>query len=595
MFKKSPYTVSIESYDEIKIETKGLVTSLILEHQGNNITLNFKSTDYGYVVDISNININMQKQLVMHVNKKNVEIVKIGMITTTKQFDNKHKSNLELGSIYKKESTSFRVWSPVATDIIVNVGGKSYSMNSDGSHYEVAIEGDLEGLEYYYLVCINGIYNKVIDPYALNTTLNNSAGIIIDRNKVLVNHKYNCNNKDRMVIYETSVCDFTSDINSPFTNKGKFNSFTQSQSIGEQAIGIDYLTYLGVTHIQLMPMYDFGSVDEKFEDDANYNWGYDPIHYNVPEGSYVTSNGAYSKVLECQGMIGDIKAKGFGVIMDVVYNHVYDVGTFNYHLLVPNYYFRFKENGEFANGSFCGNEVASERSMVKRYIIDTMKTWVEIYGIDGIRVDLMGLMDINTIKLLELEMQKINPYFMIYGEGWNIESMLDSSNRATQINANKMPSIGHFNDDIRNFIKGDNREYDKIGYVQGNRDEDSLNVVLNGKALDGEKTYINKYQLINYVSCHDDHTLYDYLKINESDEDTLTKQIIKCYEFIFKTKGIPFIHSGCEFKRTKNGIKNTYNKSRQLNAIKWTQVGDNLEIIESVRELINRRKNDKHE
>ncbi len=294
----------------------------------------------------------------------------------------------------------------------------------------------------------------------------------------------------------------------------------------------------------------------------------------------------YARIKQCQQMMKELKEHGFGVIMDVVYNHVYDAKSFNFDQLVPNYYFRFKQNHEYSNGSFCGNEVASERAMVRRYIIDTLKTWQTVYGIDGIRIDLMGLMDIETIKSIESEMKKINSEFIIYGEGWNMDSMLESNLRAAQINANQMPSVGHFNDDFRNFIKGDNSDYEKIGYVQGNKDELSLEHILSGKPLDTNKMYTNKYQLVNYLSCHDDHTLYDYLKMNEKDESILTNQIIDSYRYLFKAEGIPFIHSGCEFKRTKNGIKNTYNKSRQLNSIKWNQVLENQDIINEIKLLI---------
>ncbi|WOO88560.1 type I pullulanase [Mollicutes bacterium LVI A0078] len=593
MFIESPYKAYIESYNHIWIETTEELQSVILEHNQHTHELALTKLKKGYHADIRHIDINMQNEMFVHINKRYKEHVNIGMITTTIEFDIKNQSDIELGAIYSKNCTIFRVWTPVATDVILvlekNNSKQTYVMNGDGRHYSLELEGDYEGYCYYYLVCVAGQYNKVVDPYALNLTANTGAGIIVDQPKLVTEHKFNSNDKSKMVIYETSVCDFTSDKNCNFTHKGKYIGFNQSLDINGKPIGIDYVKELGITHIQLMPIYDFGSVNEQYKSDNNYNWGYDPVHYNVPEGSYVVGTDTYSRIEECKQMIDGIKNNDIGVIMDVVYNHVYDASSFNYNLLVPNYYFRFKPNREYSNGSFCGNEVASERAMVRRYIIDTLKTWVNIYGIDGIRIDLMGLMDIETIRAIENELTAIHPNFIIYGEGWNMESMLTRDKRAAQINADKLPTVGHFNDDLRNFIKGDNSEYDKIGYIQGNNDTDSLQVILDGKALDDEKKYVNEYQLINYVSCHDDHTLYDYLKMNESNEQVLTAQIIEAYKYVFKAKGIPFIHSGCEFKRTKEGHKNTYNKSRQLNSIKWNQVMSNEEIINAVKLLIKEK------
>lgn len=591
MFYASPYKVELDSFTELRIETTNTLLSVKLEQNQNIYELNYTPTEFGYIADLSSIELELQTELFVHLDNRYKQHIEFGMITTTAEFDYKFASNLELGAIYSKDSTTFRVWTPVASSVVLVIANNQYiNMNGDGKHYQVTVCDDLVGKEYYYIVSIAGKYNKVVDPYALNTTLNTAAGIVVDRKKYQIDHDYKPNNKSTMVIYETSVCDFTSDVNCDFEYPGKFVGFNQAKAIKQTPIGIDYVKQLGITHIQLMPIYDFGSVNEQFTADNNYNWGYDPVHYNVPEGSYTVGTEFDSRIIECQQMIKQIKEQGIGVIMDVVYNHVYDPNTFNYNLLVPNYYFRFKPNREYSNGSFCGNEVASERAMVRRYIIDSLTTWATIYGIDGIRIDLMGLMDIETIKQIEIALQTINPNFIIYGEGWNMEGMLKASERAAQINADKLPSVGHFNDDLRNFIKGDNSDYDKHGYIQGNRDQANLELILSGKPLDNNKKYVNHYQLINYLSCHDDHTLYDYLKINEQDEMLLTAQIIEGYELLFAARGIPFIHAGCEFKRTKGGAKNTYNSSRQLNSIKWEQVLNNQVIIKRISELIKGRK-----
>lgn len=589
MFVQTPYKAYLDSYKHITVITTEEVYDLKLDINGELQVLEFKKTSNGYQANLD-MQLNLQQELYIHINNRFKLIVEIGMITTTKEFDQNNDSSLELGAIYSKAETTFRVWSPVATEMILKLGSNSYQMIGDGIHYTVKVAEDCELMEYYYIAKVNGEYKTVIDPYAYNLTANTESGVVVDLQKLTSSLNFTENDKSKMVIYEASVCDFTSDVDSDFKYKGKFKSFTENNhKVSTFPIGIDHVKELGATHIQLMPIYDFGSVDEQLVADNNYNWGYDPVHYNVPEGSYATGFDRYTRLFECQEMIKSIKDNGFGVIMDVVYNHVYDHQSFNYNKLVPNYYFRFKEDGELSDGSFCGNEVASERKMVRRYIIDTLSTWVKYYRIDGIRIDLMGLMDIETILEIEKQMKRINPNFIIYGEGWNMESCLDSDKRAAQINANKMENVGHFNDDFRNFIKGDNSDFSKHGYVQGNRNQEDFATVMSGKALDNEKTYLNPMQLINYVSCHDDHTLYDYLKINSEDEELITKQIIESYEHIFNSQGIPFIHSGCEMRRTKNGEKNTYNKSRQLNAIKWNSITLNQDIIEIIKDLIRRR------
>ncbi|WOO86441.1 alpha-amylase family glycosyl hydrolase [Mollicutes bacterium LVI A0039] len=595
MFIKTPYEAYLDSYTQISIPTTEELVSVKLETAGKCHTLDFAQVEAGYVAKVD-FELDLQKPIFVHINNRYKIDLSIGMITTTTEFDVRNKTTHELGAIYTKEATQFRVWSPVATQMILMVNGAPHQMNADGKHYSVTVKGDLENARYYYIAQVNGQFVKVIDPYAYNLTFNNQEAVVTDLAKIKSNLPFNPNDKQTMVIYETSVCDFTSDLESDFEHKGKFISFaTTGKKYQEYPIGIDHVKDLGVSHIQLMPIYDFGSVNEQFVADNNYNWGYDPTHYNVPEGSYATNDSGNSRIVECQQMIADIKAQGLGVIMDVVYNHVYDASTFNFNLLVPNYYLRFKADKQLSDGSFCGNEVASERAMVRRYIIDTLTTWVKYYRIDGIRIDLMGLMDIETIGLIEQELKQINPNFIIYGEGWNMECGLPESERATQINANKLPSVGHFNDDFRDFIKGNNSDFSKIGYVQGNRDQTKFNILMNGQTPEGLKTYVDEYQLINYVSCHDDHTLYDYLKHTTEDEQVIVDQIIECYEHIFRAKGIPFIHSGCEMKRTKDGEKNTYNKSRQLNAIKWNKLPLNRDIIEAIKVMIYRRKNGKYE
>lgn len=587
MYKPNDIRAFLDSFSQVTIVNIDKVTSLQVIEDNEVYDLPITEGENSWHGEI-NWEINLRTTYKIVVNNRHYMDLEIGLITTTPEFLEKYQSLRKLGVECLENETRFSLWTPVASKITLcyeQGAGNWFSkvMEMDTQHFYTVIAKNLEGNRYYYIVEIGGKVVKVVDPYAYNTTLNGEMGIIVDISRYQFTGSYHPNNKDDMLIYETSVCDFTSDEKTNFKYPGKYLGFAErgKKTEGGNPIGIDHLLRLKVSHIQLMPIYDFGSVIEELESDDNYNWGYDPHHYNVPEGSYVIGNRFDSRITECKQLITDLKDLGFGVIMDVVYNHVYDPTTFNFNLLCPNYFFRFN-NRQFANGSFCGNEIASERPMVKRYIIDTAKNWVQIYGIDGLRMDLMGLMDIGTINELEQTLRKVNPNIIIYGEGWSMPCQLAPEVLATQTSAMQIPNIGFFNDDLRNFIKGDNSDFEKMGYIQtkeNSKMNSELKLILAGESLRHEIKYASPFQLINYLSCHDDHTLYDYLAHQTTDEEELTKQIILGYELLFASEGIPFVHSGCEFKRSKNGKKNTYNSPRSINAIKWGNIDDNNDII----------------
>ncbi len=602
MFFINDTRVTLETLNTIKVNGSFKVNSVKLDANGKNIDLLVIDGLYKLPFEL-----NLHQKNYVIINEQYRHLIEIGMVTTTQPFDEKYYYDGSLGVDFTSRRSVFKLWSPVATDVILVVFDDSvnYSikMTGNGIFYEGLINHNVEGFRYYYLVEVNGKYEKVIDPYAYSLSLNAQEAYIVDISKIDTDVKYHLNDKDKMVIYETSIRDFTTNLISDETS-GKFTSFPKrglKTTCGNKA-GIDHVIDLGVSHIQLMPMSDFGSVDEKLTSDIDYNWGYDPTFLNVPEGSYVVNVDPYARINEPKEMINELKSLGFGVFMDVVYNHVYDKDTFVFDVLCPNYYYRF-DGTDHSDGSFCGNEVASERRMVRRYIIDTCRTWVELYGVDGFRVDLMGLMDLETLQILEKEMKKIHNELFIYGEGWSMPSSLDQGLLATQVNANEVPSVAFFNDCLRDFIKGSNSDYEDIVIVKKylidelnnmiandienvKYDKLSLEKLLGGYELDNKKSYVSHEQLINYLSCHDDHTLFDYLILNQQSDEEIKLQILVAYELLFKAKGITFIHCGCEFLRSKNGAKNTYNSSATINAIDWDLIDKHEDVVQHVKKLI---------
>lgn len=602
----SEYNVYLDSLDTIVIElnTPSEIKSVKLETENEVNAIEFaKIADNKYEVKLLSP-LNLQVKNYVHINNKRKLLVIYRDVVRTDAFDQKYQTNEQLGSIINKElnTTTFKLWAPTASSVVLKLQKKQSAqieyidLKANGRTYECTVNEVVDEARYTYLVETNGIIQETVDPYAMSSTLNSEQSYVIDKEKLLA-ATVNIEKIAKPIIYETSVRDFTSAENQKFKLKGKYLGFAENgvKNQNGDAIGIDYVKSLGITHIQLMPFYDFGSIDEQMAgENENYNWGYDPVQYNIPEGSFLVNTDAYSRINEPIQMIKAIKENGMRVVMDIVYNHVYTTSNFSFEKIIPGYYFRYDQNRQLSDGTYCGNEVCSERLMVRKYIIDTCVNWVQTYGIDGFRVDLMGIMDCDTINELAAICQKINPSFIIYGEGWNMDCGLPSEKRATQVNAQKLPTIGFFNDDFRDFIKGHNSEYEKLGYVQGNKDEELLAMCLAGQAIDPAKANLKPEQMINYLSCHDDHTLYDRLKMNTSSEDEITKQIKLALELLFKAKGIPFLHSGCEFKRTKNGLKNTYNNTASINSIDWDLISENQEIIEHLKKHTIIHKNNTH-
>ena len=500
----------------------------------------------------------------------------------------------DLGANWTAEKTTFRVWAPTASAAAVNLyksgtAGtndliEQITMTADVNGTWVAEKsGDLNGTYYTYTVTVNGQENEACDPYARTTGVNGARAMVIDLASTNPEGWENDKNPNAdltyndAIIYELHVRDLSSDSSSGITNAGKFLGLTETGTTTSGGIptGIDHIKDLGITHLHLLPIYDYGSVDESKLDTPQYNWGYDPVNYNVPEGSYSTDpyNGEV-RVSELKQTVQSLHQNGISVVMDVVYNHVYNAGEFCFNKIVPGYFSRIDDYGVYSNGSGCGNDTASERSMVRKYIVDSVKYWADEYHIDGFRFDLVGLLDIETVNEIVTEVHKDHPDVIFYGEGWEMATSVTKSDvaMATQKNSTQTPGFAYFSDSIRDALKGS--VFDKNpGYVSGSYGQASIIQML----FKGMSSWCTTpAQTVNYASCHDNNTLID--RITLSVPDASREDIIKMNNLaaaIYLTaEGIPFMQAGEEMLRTKPNAdgtlnENSYNASDEVNSLKW--------------------------
>lgn len=499
----------------------------------------------------------------------------------------------ELGAVYSPEKTIFRVWQPFAESAAVRVydgGGllESVSMKRVGGIFECVKRGNCAGLEYTFLITRNGKTVESSDPYSRAVTADAERSMIVDMN---ANKPENWDEQpmicaENPVIYELSVRDFSMDESARFSSRGKFAAFGESGVVNSHGdiVGLDYIKSLGVTHIQLMPVFDFDL------DGAEYNWGYNPRFYNAPSVGYACE----SAVFELRELIAAAHKKGLGVVADVVYNHLYSAENSAFGRIFPHYYFRGKV--EYSNGSGCGNEFASERKMARKFIVDSLEFLAREYKLDGFRFDLMGLLDIKTLKKAERRLRAVNPNILLYGEGWTGgASALTERRRAVQRNAARLPGFAFFNDSFRDAVKGSVFNAGDCGYVNGAHDEYHLMPIkraLTGEYADCDFWTNSAAQTVNYVECHDNLTLFDKLtaSMKGSDKARITAAGRMAAALTLLSRGIAFIQAGQEFLRTKNGEHNSYNLPDSVNSLKWDSVSENRSEVEYYRGLIALRK-----
>ncbi len=504
----------------------------------------------------------------------------------------------DLGAVWSEEGTAFRVWAPTAESVMLNLYESGDASKDDSIErlemtadvngtWTVQKDGDIKGVYYTYSVTIDGVEREACDPYARTTGVNGARAMVIDLDGTDPEGWADDANPhagktiNDAVIYELHVRDLSAGADSGIENAGKFLGLAETGTTTASGIptGLDHMKDLGVTHVHLLPIYDFGSVDETGASGSPYNWGYDPVNYNVPEGSYATD--PYQgdvRVKELKQAVKGLHDNGISVVMDVVYNHVYSAADFCFNKIVPDYFSRTDKNGAYSNGSGCGNDTASERSMVKKYIVDSVSYWADEYHIDGFRFDLVGLLDTETINAIIEEVHKDHPDVIFYGEGWTMSTALTKGGYtlATQVNSEQTPEFAYFNDTIRDGLKGSVFDAADLGYASGRT---GIENAITRCFLGADTWCSSPSQTVNYASCHDNLTLFDHLQTSrpEADEAALIKMNNLAAAVYITAEGVPFMQAGEEMLRTKvkdygTFDSNSYSSGDLINALKWSDL-----------------------
>lgn len=540
----------------------------------------------------------------------------LGSLWTLPSFNDQfYYSGNDLGNTYGSTSTAFRVWAPTADSLDLVTYESASATTETGAVYPMTkdvkgtwvhnLSGTQDGTIYMYRAHFGLKVNEAIDPYAKAVTINGDRGVVVDLASTnpagwassTRPNNFQTGNPTDAIIYELHVRDLSMDASSGISskNKGKYLAFTElntkhKKSTKSTLTGLSSIKDLGATHIELLPVYDFGSVDETGAG-PQFNWGYDPKNYNVPEGSYST-NAAEPKtrITELKTAIMAIHSAGLRVNMDVVYNHVMDSSGFSFEKLVPGYWYRRDSTGLKTSSSGCGNDTATENPMVSKFIQDSVKFWATEYKMDGFRFDLMGLMDITTMNAIRAQMNEIDPTIIMIGEGWDMAG-LPADKKASTANSAKMPGIGTFNATIRDGMKGSIMNDGDIGWVSGGfANYAGVKSGLSGNVIDFSTSPvvgIQPGQTVNYIESHDNGTFLDRLRLGMG-TDIPMKTIAQTNKIgnsmLFLAQGVPFIQAGQEFLRSKNFKTNSYNLSDEINSLKW---GNRITYADNVTYLKN--------
>ena len=522
-----------------------------------------------------------------------------------------------------ENGTQFTLWSPTADSAMIRIYNDGIEGEAIETRYmerkdqqnpwRATFEDALYGKFYTFSIFHNGKWlAETPGAYARAVGVNGKRAAIID---MATTNPEGWENDVRpaldkftdIIIYEMHHRDFSIHASAGNQYGGKFLALTQegTRSPEGEMTGIDHLKELGITHVHILPSYDYGSVDESRPDSAQYNWGYDPVNYNTPEGSYSTNAfDPATRIREMKQMVQALHKNGIRVILDVVYNHTYINDGSNFSLTTPGYYYRHKEDGSYADASACDNETASEREMVRNYIVNSVLYWANEYHFDGFRFDLMGIHDIETMKAVRAELDKIDPTIFIYGEGWAAQApVIPGEQCAMKANAYKMPGVAVFSDDLRDGVKGHFSQATGRGFATGAQAcEESVKFGIVGAIQHPQINYeLVNYskapytnhptQVINYVSCHDDMCLTDKLRASmpDADEKALQRYARLAQTIVFTSQGVPFMFTGEEIFRDKKGVHNSYCSPDEINAIDWSLKHSNREQFDYYRNLIQLR------
>ncbi|MBE6203666.1 MAG: type I pullulanase [Rikenellaceae bacterium] len=513
---------------------------------------------------------------------------------------------------YTPEKCHFELWAPTAERVVVRLyNGDLFAEELEMTQAEDGLWsadalGDKRGMYYAFQVTIDGKpLKETAGIFARALNVNGDRGAIINLDetdpKGWNNDKSPKVKPSETVIYEMHYRDMTAHASAGSANPGKYIAMAErgTRSFEGKSTGLDHLVEMGITHVHLLPTADFGSIDES-RSSKEYNWGYEPKNYNTPEGTYATNvTKPETRIREFKSLVKALHDAGICVVLDVVYNHTTSVENCGFELTAPGYFYRMREDGSFANGSGCGNETASEKPMMRKYMVESLEYWVKEYHIDGFRFDLMAIHDIETMNLIKERLTALNPDILLYGEGWAaMDPLYDESKLAFKRYTYQMPGVAAFSDDIRNALRGalDLSIGGFVHGVAGNKEALKFGIV--GGVEHPEVEHVeaawcaNPRQHISYVSCHDDHNLRDRLELlsPDADEEELLKMDKLAQFGVFTSQGVPFIFCGEEMFRTKQHEKNTYNMSDKYNAIDWSNKQTYGDLVEYYKGLIALRK-----
>ena len=534
-----------------------------------------------------------------------------------------YENDLEL--VYTPQQSIFTLWAPSADNVRLNLYSSGEAGDpeeqlemdiADNGTWCIHIDRDLKGSFYTFQIEKDGKWlDETPGIWAKAVGINGNRAAVIDWNETNPEGWESDQSPELkmysdIILYELHHRDFSIDPNSGIEHKGKFLALTETgtKTPEGESSGLDHLKELGVTHIHILPSFDFATIDERKLEKNKYNWGYDPKNYNVPDGSYSTDPVTpTTRIREFKEMVKSLHQNGFRIVLDVVYNHTASAGHSNFDLTGAGYFYRQNPDGSYSNASGCGNETASEREMVRHYIIESVKFWAKEYHIDGFRFDLMGIHDIDTMNQLREELLKIDPTIFVYGEGWvAADSPLPFEQRAVKENVRKMKGIAVFNDEFRDGLKGSTFDEQEPGYASGNINGhfEPVKYGIVGGTQHPQVDYSGLLycdgpyaaapsQMINFVSCHDGYTLVDKLKLSvqgEHSEEELVPIDKLIHTVLLTSQGIPFIRGGEEIMQDKQGEPNSYKSSDAVNQIDWALKAKNRDIFNYIRTLIALRK-----
>ncbi|MGI6607797.1 MAG: alpha-amylase family glycosyl hydrolase [Erysipelotrichaceae bacterium] len=528
-----------------------------------------KNTYYEYKYSFDADIVIAQDYEVMGINGYTTPLVYRYIVKTEKFNQQYYYDDDDLGSVVANGITTFKLWAPTAGSVILSINDKYFKMNRNDVNgvFSLAFDGDLTGSFYNYIVSVNGNTYCTIDPYGKASTANSKQSVVANLVKA---DPVGLEKTADPIIYELCIRDYS--------EAGTFDALIPH---------LDYISSLGITHIQLLPVNDFGSVND-YHRDVYYNWGYDPIQYQALEGSYcIDPTNPLLVIDEFKNLCDAIHHKNMKVILDVVFNHHYYASRSSFNRVVPYYYFRYDDDNKFYEGSFCGAELDTKLRMCRKYIVDTLVYFVKQFDVDGYRFDLMSFIDIDTMLEIEKNLKNIKEDIMLYGEGWIMETGEKELKLANYSNSRLIENIGFFNDEFRDVIKGNSFDHCATGYGSGN-------IWMAKKAIEvmKAKRFYKPSQSINYVECHDDMTCFDKLAlccVNENHKQLVNRQklLISC---VLLAKGVSFLHAGQEFCRNKKGIQNSYNAPDNINKIRHEQKEDYRNVIDFTRDLIEIKK-----